>query len=139
MALIDEQPPTTLPRAHSTPRPPIESSGSQKYIQSCRRLSRSRGQPSGMWIHGSRSHPPARLEKQVFSSLTPAQPVGQRAAGRAGADDDVVVALDTRHEDFTRSEGETLRFLPAQQPAELFPCLAHDLGARSVAGWKKFG
>jgi hypothetical protein len=59
MALVDEDPPITLPRAHSTLRPPTLSSGSQKYIQSWRRSVRILPQPSGMWIMGSRSQPPA--------------------------------------------------------------------------------
>src|ERR1700685_1770392 len=77
MALIEDEPPITLPRAHSIARPPIESSGSQKYIQSCRRWSSSRGQPSGMGIHGSRSQPPAsaRAPAQRILRLAEIHPV----------------------------------------------------------------
>jgi len=79
MALIDDEPPTMRPRAHSRPRPPVKTSGSAKYIQSCLRWSRRRGQPSGILIHGSRSQPPAsssstRLPLSSLSRLASAQP-----------------------------------------------------------------
>jgi hypothetical protein len=40
MALIDDEPPITLPRAHSSPRPSMVASGSAKYIQSCLRFNK---------------------------------------------------------------------------------------------------
>src|SRR5579862_124541 len=80
MALIDDEPPITLPRAHSMRRPFIPGSGSEKYIQSCMRLMSMRPQPSGMWIQGSRSQPPASSTStrpsslSRFASVQPAEP-----------------------------------------------------------------
>jgi hypothetical protein len=79
MALIEDEPPITLPRAHSTRRPARFGSGSVKYIQSCRRLVRILPQASGMWIHGSRSQPPASststlVSQSAVSRLASTQP-----------------------------------------------------------------
>ena len=45
--MIEDDPPTTFPRAHSIGREPSSGSGSEKYIQSSMRCRNSRGQPSG--------------------------------------------------------------------------------------------
>ena len=79
MALMEDEPPMIRPRAHSSPRPPVAASGSAKYIQSCLRLASSRGQPSGILIHGSRSQPPAssnrtRVAASSVSRLASVQP-----------------------------------------------------------------
>ncbi len=104
-------------------------SGSAKYIQSCLRLSSRRGHASGMWIQGSRSQP-ARFEEQDLGVLVLGQPVRQRAAGRAGADDDDVVASPGHY--------ATLSGLccAIKQPAEPFAGLARHLCARRIAGRK---
>ena len=81
-----------LPARHSIGREPSSGSGSEKYIQSFMRCRNNRGQPSGTWIQGLRSQPPAssskHLDRRIFG-----QPIGQHAARRPCADDDVVVRI----------------------------------------------
>jgi hypothetical protein len=74
--LIEDDPPTTLPRAHSIGREPSSGSGSEKYIQSFMRCRNNRGQPSGMWIQGLRSQPPASSS----STLTEGSSVSRSAS-----------------------------------------------------------
>ncbi len=81
MALIDDDPPITLPRAHSMLRPSSVGSGSVKYIQSWRRSAKILPQPSGILIHGSVSQPPASSR----STLTSGSSVS-RAASTQPAD-----------------------------------------------------
>ncbi len=69
MALIEDEPPITLPRAHSTARLSIVASGSAKYIQSSMRFARMRPQASGMRSHGLLSQPPASRSSTRASSL----------------------------------------------------------------------
>ena len=51
--------------------------------------------PAGMWNSGCQSRA-AGLEQQHRDRRVLAQPVGQHAAGRAAADDDVVVSWSHR-------------------------------------------
>ena len=91
------------PRAHSRPRPPVVSSGSQKYIQLCLRCARSRGQASGVLIQVSLL-PAASFEQQNAGALVFGQAARQRTAGGTGADDDDVVILIVRHDAIRLSE-----------------------------------
>jgi hypothetical protein len=90
MALIDEQPPITLPRAHSIGRSPICDSGSVKYIQSCCRLSNIRPQGEGN-VAPRIAIPSTGLQQQNAAITIFTQPVGKGATGRARSDNDEVM------------------------------------------------
>ena len=72
------------------PRPPIEASGSAKYIQSYIRRCRIRPQASGILSHGV-AIPTTGLEQEKPHTVVFSQAMCQGAAGRASADDDVIV------------------------------------------------
>ena len=95
MALIDEDPPTTLPRAHSIGRPSMPASGSVKYIQSCMRRVSMRA-PAERDVDPGIAIPAAGFEHE-HRNVVLGEPVGERAAGRTGADDDEVVARRASH------------------------------------------
>src|SRR5713101_7109306 len=88
MALIEEEPPITLPRGHSTWRPSIVASGSAKYFQSCLRRSNNPA-PGERDVNQGITIPTAGLQQQHARVAIGAEAVGQCAAGRSGTHDDV--------------------------------------------------
>ena len=96
MTLIDDEPPSTLPRIASMRRPLRLGSGSVSIAPVVHRVlvhlaDAERDVDQRMRVAA------ARLEQQHARGAVLAQPVGQHAARRAGADDDVVVASVTRN------------------------------------------
>ena len=88
MALIDDEPPITLPRAHSIARSSMCGSGLGE-IHPVVQAAREDAAPAERNVDPRIAVPAAGFEHQHARVL--GQPVRQRAAGGAGADDDVVV------------------------------------------------
>ena len=86
--MIEDEPPITLPRAHSDPPPVRRPLGLREISPIVLALLQHAGpgeRDMDPWI----AVPPSRFEQQHARVFVLAQPVGQSAAGRSGTDDDV--------------------------------------------------
>ncbi len=100
MPLIDEEPPITRPRGTPSTRPFRCGSGSLRYPQVIAGSRNARSRPSGSSDQEA-IVAAAGLDQQHANLGIRAQSIREHAAGRAGADDDVVVAHNPTVTDFT--------------------------------------
>ena len=91
MPLIDDEPPSSLPRGIGMRRWPVPASGSEEYSQFAAGFAISLAKPTGIRDQGWLSRPASSTSTLCLGLAL--KPVGEHRAGRAGAHHDVVKGL----------------------------------------------